>query len=228
MDRPKQEEKPVSEVIKREKELILTYIRIMKKRQLEDSDLYKIGPYIQRYLQEFRCGSSFTSLRINSLFRTLRTLMKLPVRLNIDVSIVEKLYKHHQLINLITYYIYQFSDKSVKSHTIDAFLGHLNCSSVKNICILSLYRLNPDYIKENHSLGTVDMLTPEELYYAISTGYFSLKSGTNDALTRLIELTGSNDIFLKNHATNFLQRLEMDGFYTIPSPGTDSELQWKN
>lgn len=131
---------------------------------------------------------------VESIRRLLCFLIEYPVRNRIDIKLTEILFERIQLINCLTYVYFQVSGEKISSNVIDKYLSYLKGSSVRSLAILFLYRVNPEHIRENYSIGDISELSKLELYYGITTGFFETKGRAKTAYKRLKELSAIYEI----------------------------------
>lgn len=208
-----QEKLLLKRILTREKELLRQLYNYSISGELAENDIEKAKSAVTNYFYQFLIENTQTNIAINSLSRILRALLKTPIIHKIDTSQTKKIYNYYHIINETTFLIYQLSDRILNTVIINRFMSYIKGSSIENLCVFFLYRLNPDYISENYRIKTLDNLSPEELYFGIATGYYSMKHGTNQAFIRLLELTESKDETVRNNAMFFVEKIKKEGFY---------------
>ena len=180
--------------------------RIVYLLRVDNGDEEAFSHLEKSLVQYYQFYTANMTVRVNdcadSLLRILKFLLFFPVRFNVDVTVTELLYKKYSLVNCVTYGLYQLCDKPVNNALVSDYLDYIHGSSIEKLTVFYLYRINPDYIKSNCCYSLANELTPNEIYYGITTGYISMKDSYEKWISRLYELSAFDEI----------RKLKADGF----------------
>lgn len=193
----------VKEAVDLEKEIIRVLAGTMKLGIVFDEVIEGLGKQIERYAcLLFRNVEMTYHERIESMKRILRFLLKYPVKNNVDILIVERLLNEFSLINMLTFCISQFCSDIIGTKTIDDYIEYVKGTSLETLSVLFLFRMNHEYVRQKYPIDDISILTEEELYYGVTTGYFKYSDLAPEAINRLKEISAINE----------LELLKRDGF----------------
>lgn len=193
--------------IEQEELIISTVIDILFSETFDDKRKSLLCEAVRGYSKLLSSASYHQTLhiKIESLLRILRFLIEYPIKNRIDQSIVVSLYGEYELLNMVTFAVFQMSTESIGEDSIISFMDYVKGSYIEKLSAFFLFRLNPDCIKVHYQYDNVYEMTAEELYYGVATGYYRIGFGTNAAIKRLVEMS----------AWDMIDRLTGDGFWII-------------
>lgn len=203
------EQRGCLEVIRLENEVVVKLKKLMDTEELSECRLQETVELLESYYYEvLRDGFSIgRDYGIESIRRLLTFLLSYPVKKNINKSYIEKVYDRLNLINISSYILTQNCKTIINSKLIKDYMNHIKGTIIEARSAFCLYRVNSDYIRNLFGFYSLDNLSPKDLYYGITTGYYEMSVGKTDslgrqAIHRLGELCADNE----------LNRLKKDGF----------------
>lgn len=137
-------------------------------------------------------GDYLLSCRIDSIKRFLLFLLIYPVKNKIDADRIIRIYSRYWLLDMVTFFVFQLTDETINQMLIEKFLS-ICTGYERNLSIIFLYRVNQDYIRQNYEVS-IDDLTPKEIYYGISSGYYSERNIKEAAIRKLISLNNEKEL----------------------------------
>jgi len=211
-DVPEQTKSFIAEINQLEKAITSLLYQKLTSDDLDEISNNKLRQHIDRYFHLFYLTNRAMNYRIHALIRLLKLSLTFPVKYNINAVCMERIYRSYSLIDKLTFHIYQFTDELINSSIIDRFLNYVKGTASETLFTFFLFRVSPDYVRNNFRIDNIDELNPEELYYGISTGYFSFKQLREVALDRLYHLASDENKVISSKATEMLYRLKHDGY----------------
>jgi len=197
-----------NQLIQLEKKLIHIVIKLISEdADLKITDKESASVFIdtlKKYYIAINSASILIQLRQNSIERVLKFLLVYPIKLGADVRKVVRLLNKYWLMDMVSFFYFQITSKRLSKKRIGDFLSYIGSLEGKAIFIFYLYRVNPEFVGNNYNVQ-LDGLTPREIYYGISSGYYELLSGTNEAVMRLLSLNAQKE----------LSMLKADGLWII-------------
>lgn len=181
------------------------------------------------------CYRIFTDKSLNNKSKVLEhilfnSLYEILIENKAKVSQILNLYDSCGFIDYLTFFIYQvqlspLSDEKINKEKIREYLDLMQDESFFKSSVFYFSRINREFVKSLYSFSIKD-LTPKELYFSISTGYYFLKESRKELSKRLqtliIEYTNKRSYtshyiydWSINNPLFVLKRLYDDGF--IPS-----------
>lgn len=158
---------------------------------------------LKKYYISVISGDFLLSSRVDSMKRLLRLLLAYPVENNLNSRKILRAYSRYWLLDMVTFFVFQLTDEVINETLIDNFLG-ICTGNERNLSIIYLYRINPNYVSEKYKIN-IDDLTPREIYYGISSGYFPDGITKETAIGKLFRLNSEKE----------LNMLKADGLWII-------------
>lgn len=160
-------------------------------------------------------SSVFESLLFDSLYN-------IAIENDEKTMVALDLYDKCGIIEGLTFFIYQLTDSLFDEDKIKTYLDKMRNESYFKANVFYFSRVNRNYVRNSYSLS-VEELTPKELYFSISTGYYFLreyrKALTNRLKDLIIEYINKESIdeilsneWNINNPLFVLKRLYDDGF----------------
>lgn len=105
----------------------------------------------------------------------------------LSVKRVIDLYEDILLIESLTFFMDQIWENSFSEKYIEMYLSYAKETEHYYSCIIYMYRVNREYVKNNYSVNMVDM-NAKTLYFSITSGYLKYVEYYSESYKRIILL----------------------------------------
>jgi len=202
---------------------VVTEIKaVFSEREEKDTEFVLLSEALTSYYNGIISIRHMQELRVNSLWRMLEFTITFPVRNNLNKYRVAEVYDRVNIINDITYLLFQISDATFTEKLMGEFISYIRGSYIERLTKLFFYRINPDFILHycikdgmNDESAECEMLcsdemnslSEKELYYCIATGFVCSDTEKMTVISQLY-----NRSFYSKEAFSYLKRLYDEGF----------------
>lgn len=197
------------EIVRLENEVVSRLRVLMDSEDLSEGSFKETAKLLESYYYEvLSCGFNvLCDYGTESIGRLLNFLLSYPVTHNINKKYIEKMYDRLCLINVSTYILTQYCKMKIKCDLIKGYMNHIKGTIIEARSAFCLYRVNAEYIRYSYEFYSMDKLSPKDLYYGITTGYYEMSGNGSislgkQAVRRLKKMCAYNE----------LNRLKKDGF----------------